>query len=67
MTVDLDQETSDLVTGIATYLNDLDGGTREAADIIKWAIGAAMSVRPDIIHALAGERAEAVAEKEGDN
>ena len=67
MTVDLDQEASDLITGITTYLNDLDGGTREAADIIKWAIGAAMSVRPDIIHALASPSDEAVAEKEGAN
>jgi hypothetical protein len=62
MTVDLDQETSDIVTGITTYLNDLDGGTREAADVIKWAVGAAMSCRPDIIHAIA-----AIAESEGVN
>ena len=67
MTVDLDQETADLVTGVTTYLNDLDGGTREAADVIKWAIGAAISVRPDIVAALATETPEAQAEREGDN
>ena len=67
MTVDLDQEASDLITGITTYLNDLDGGTREAADIIKWAVGAAMSCRPDIIAALATPSATEQAANEGDN
>ena len=62
MDITLDKETADLVTGITTYLNDLDGGTREAADVIKWAIGAAISVRPDIVSALATETPD-----EGDN
>ena len=50
------------MTGVTTYLNNLDGGTREAADVIKWAIGAAISVRPDIVAALATETPD-----EGDN
>ena len=62
MTVDLDQETADLVTGVTTYLNDLDGGTRETADVIKWAISTTISVRPDIVNALATETPD-----EGDN
>ena len=62
MTIDLDQETADLVTGVTTYLNNLDGGTREAAEVIKWAIGVAISVRPDIVAALATETTN-----EGDN
>jgi len=67
MDITLDKETADLVTGVTTYLNDLDGGTREAADVIKWSIGAAISVRPDIVSALATETPEAQAEREGDN
>ena len=62
MPVELDQETADLVTGVTTYLNNLDGGTREAAEVIKWAIGAAISIRPDIVKALASEMPA-----EGDN
>ena len=62
MDITLDKETADLVTGVTTYLNDLDGGTREAADVIKWAISTTISVRPDIVNALATETPD-----EGDN
>ena len=62
MDITLDKETADLVTGVTTYLNDLDGGTRETADVIKWAISTTISVRPDIVNALATETPD-----EGDN
>ena len=62
MTVELDDETSALIESVTAFLNDLDGGTREAADVIKWAIGAAISVRPDIVAALATKTPD-----EGDN
>ena len=62
MDITRDKETADLVTGVTTYLNDLDGGTRETADVIKWAISTTISVRPDIVNALATETPD-----EGDN
>ena len=62
MTVELDDDTSALVESVTTFLNDLDDGTREAAEVIKWAIGAAISIRPDIVKALASEMPN-----EGDN
>ena len=62
MDITLDKETADLVTGVTTYLNDLDGGTRETADVIKWAISTTISVRLDIVNALAAETPD-----EGDN
>lgn len=55
MDVNIDTETGDLITGIATYLNGLDGGSRSVADIIRWTVGAALSLRPDIVKSMAAE------------